>query len=144
MIEKCPERRSDCPISYALDFVGDKWTLIVVRDLVLAHKRYFQDFLASGEGIASNILASRLKLLEASGLVTREDDPAHRRRVIYRPTEKALDLLPAIVELVRWGAKYDPKGGKGAPPQVLRRIARDRDGFVSDVRAAHGVRKKTA
>src|SRR5689334_12346898 len=100
---KGPERRSDCPIAYALDFVGDKWTLVVLRDLILGRKRYFQEFLSSNEKIASNILASRLKLLERSGLVTRARDPAHARRVIYAPTEKGLDLLPAILELVRWG-----------------------------------------
>lgn len=134
-----PARRSDCPIAYALDFVGDKWTLIVLRDLILVRKRYFQEFLASSEKIASNILASRLKLLECAGLVTRQTDPAHGRRVIYAPTEKALDLLPTMLELVRWGAKYDAKSG--APPELVRRIAQDRDAYVADVRAAHGVRK---
>jgi DNA-binding HxlR family transcriptional regulator len=132
-----PPRRSDCPISYALDFVGDKWTLIVLRDLIMVRKRYFQEFLASDEKIASNILASRLKLLECAGLVTRQTDPAHGRRVIYAPTEKALDLLPAMLELVRWGAKYDAK--TAAPPQLVRRIAEDRDGFVADIRAPHGI-----
>ena len=93
--------RSHCPISYVLDFVGDKWTLLVLRDLILAHKRYFQEFLDSPEGIASNILASRLKQLEAAGFVTRATDPAHARRVVYAPTGKALDLLPTMLEMVR-------------------------------------------
>src|SRR5258706_12663120 len=118
--KKLPPRRSDCPISYALDFVGDKWTLVVLRDLIMVRKRYFQEFLASSEKIASNILASRLKLLERAGLVTRQTDPAHGRRVIYAPTAKALDLLPIMLELMRWGAKYDAKSG--APPQFLRRL----------------------
>jgi len=135
MKRKLPPRRSDCPIAYALDFVGDKWTLIVLRDLIIVRKRYFQEFLASDEKIASNILASRLKLLECAGLVTRAADPAHARRVIYAPTEKALDLLPAMLELVRWSAKYDAK--TAAPPQLVRRIAEDRDGFVADIRAPH-------
>ncbi len=134
-----PPRRSDCPISYALDFVGDKWTLIVLRDLIIVRKRYFHEFLASDEKIASNILASRLKLLESAGLVTREADPAHARRVIYASTEKALDLLPAMLELVRWSAKYDAR--TAAPPQLVRRIAEDRDGFVADIRTPHLSRK---
>src|SRR5438105_2583586 len=129
MTKTLPERRSDCPISYALDFVGDKWTLIVLRDLMLGRKRYFQELLASNEKIASNILASRLKLLERCGLVTRATDPDHGRRVIYTPTEKALDLLPAILELVRWGAKYDSRSAP--PPQLMRRLSKDRDGFVA-------------
>ena len=142
MRKKSPPRRSDCPISCALDFVGDKWTLIVLRDLMLGRKRYFQEFLASNEKIASNILASRLKLLERSGLVTRATDPAHGRRVIYSPTEKALDLLPAILELVRWGAKYDAKSA--APSQLMRRLSKDRDGLVAELRVAHGMRKTAA
>ena len=127
--------RSHCPISYALDFVGDKWTLLVLRDLILARKRYFQEFLDSPEGIATNILTARLKQLESAGFVTRRADPGHGRRMIYAPTDKALDLLPTMVELVRWGAKYDAKSD--APPPLLKGIARDRDGFVAAVRAQH-------
>ncbi len=134
-----PPRRSDCPIAYALDFVGDKWTLIVLRDLIMARKRHFQEFLAASEKIASNILASRLKLLERAELVTRKTDPVHGRRVIYAPTAKALDLLPAMLELVRWSAKYDAR--TAAPPKLVRRIAEDRDSFVAEIRAAHGSRK---
>ena len=134
-VKKMPPRRSDCPISCALDFVGDKWTLIVLRDLMLGRKRYFQELLGSGEKIASNILASRLKLLERSGLVTRDTDPAHGRRVIYAPTGKALDLLPTMLELMRWGAKYTQR--TAAPSHLVRRLASDRDGLIADVRAQH-------
>lgn len=130
-----PDLRSNCPISFALDLVGDKWTLIVLRDLMLARKRYFQQFLDSNEGIASNILAARLKLLECAGMVTRETDPAHARRVIYAPTEKALDLLPLLLELLLWGTKHHAKAN--APEEVVRRAAADRDGLIAELRAAH-------
>src|ERR1700741_421347 len=132
MGQALPACRSHCPISYALDFVGDRWTLLVLRDLILGRKRYFREFLESSEKIATNILASRLKQLEAAGVVPRATDPEHARRVVYTPTGKALDLLPAMVELVRWGAKYDPKSD--APAQVLKGITKDRDGFVAQVR----------
>ncbi len=135
MRENLPSCRSHCPISYALDFVGDRWTLLVLRDLILGRKRYFREFLESQEGIATNILTSRLKLLEASGFVTRSPDPSHSRRGVYTPTDKALDLLPAMLELVRWGAKYDRKSD--APPRVLKGIAKNRDGFVAEVRSQH-------
>ena len=135
MREELPSCRSHCPISYALDFVGDRWTLIVLRDLILARKRHFQEFLDSQEKIATNILASRLKQLEAAGLVKRTVDPRHARRVVYTPTEKALDLLPTILELVRWGAKYDAKSD--APAHLIKGIAKDRDGFVAEVRSQH-------
>ena len=101
----------------------------------MARRRYFQELLAANEGIASNILASRLKLLEAAGMITRQRDPAQARRVIYEPTEKALDLLPVMIELIRWGMKYDPSAT--APAHFVHRLAKDRDGFIADIRAAH-------
>jgi len=134
MRKKLPPRRSDCPISCALDLVGDKWTLLVLRDLIMARKRYFREFLDSNEQIASNILAKRLKLLEAAGLVTRRHDPQHGRQVIYEPTARALDLLPVMLELARWGASHQAK--TAAPPGMIRRIAEDRDALVADLRAA--------
>lgn len=136
MKKRLPPRRSNCPIACALDFVGDRWTLVVLRDLIMVRKRYFQELLAGPEGIASNILASRLKLLETAGMVTRQRDPAQAKRVIYAPTEKALDLLPAMLELMRWSAKYDPKSA--APAPLRRRLAEDSDGFIAQLRAAHG------
>lgn len=130
-----PRHRSDCPISYALDLVGDKWTLIVLRDLMFPRKRHFQEFLASPEKIASNILASRLKLLEGAGLVTRKVDPAQARRVIYAPTAKALDLLPVLLEMLLWGTRYHARAN--APEAFVRRAAADRAGLIAELRAAH-------
>lgn len=138
MKKRLPARRSDCPISCALDLVGDKWTLVVLRDLIMARKRYFQELLEGNEGIATNILASRLKTLEAAGLVTRRADPDQSRRVIYAPTAKALDLLPVLMELIRWNTKYN---SRAAPPaHLMRRLAEDRDGLIAELRAAHGKR----
>ena len=134
MKKKLPPRRSDCPITYALDFIGDKWTLVVLRDLIIVRKRQFRDFLASDEKIASNILSSRLKLLEAAGMVTRRGDPEHARHVIYEPTEKGFDLLPTMLEMVRWSAKYDSR--TAAPPAIVRRIARDRDAYIAEIRSS--------
>jgi len=136
MTSRLPPRRSDCGISCALDFVGDRWTLLVLRDLIMARKRYFREMLASPEGIASNILASRLRQLETAGMVTRRADPSHKRQVIYSPTEKALDLLPSMLELMRWSVKWNSKSG--APPPILRRVMKDRDQFIAELRALHG------
>lgn len=130
-----PSRRSSCPIASALDFVGDKWTLVVLRDIIMVRRRHFHELLAGNEGIASNILASRLQRLEAAGMITRQRDPAEPRRVIYQPTAKALDLLPVMIELVRWGLKYDQK--TSAPAQFMRRLDQDREQFIADIRAAH-------
>lgn len=124
----------------ALNIVGDRWTLLVIRDMVMGSKRYFQDFLESDEKIASNILASRLKLLEGTGMITRAIDSEHARRVIYSPTAKALDLLPVMLELVRWGATHEPK--TGVTPTFVRRIADDREAVVSEIRSRHSVAGK--
>ena len=135
MKKSLPSRRSDCPIARALDFIGDKWTLVLLRDIIMVRKRYFQELLAGNEGIASNILASRLKLLEAAGMITRRRDPGQARRVIYEPTGKALDLLPVLIELIRWGMKYDRNAA--APARFVRRLAEDYDGLIADIRATH-------
>jgi DNA-binding HxlR family transcriptional regulator len=129
-------QRSDCPIAYALDFVGDRWTLVVLRDLIMLRKRRFTELQSGNEGIATNILASRLKRLEAAGMIRRQRDPDQARRVVYLPTAKALDLLPVLVELVRWGNKYYPKSS--VPPRLLRRMNDDQAGFIAELRASHG------
>src|SRR5688500_3915984 len=134
MTKKNRSRCSSCPISYALDIFGDKWTLLVIRDLVFARKRHFQDFLASPEKIASNILADRLKVLEASGIVSRRPDPANARKVIYELAEKGEDLIPALLELVHWGAKYAAK--TDAPKHFIRRIEKDREDFIADIKSS--------
>jgi DNA-binding HxlR family transcriptional regulator len=127
-------RRSSCPISYVLDILGDKWTLLVVRDLAFSRKRYFRDFLASSEKIASNILADRLKTLAASGIVSRRPDPANARKIIYDLTEKGEDLIPALLELGHWGAKHDAE--TGAPRHYIRRIEKDREGLIAEIKSS--------
>ena len=124
--------RSHCPIAFALDIFGDRWTLIVLRDLLLGGKTRYREFLASEERIATNVLAERLSRLERSGLVRRERASGGGRQRTYRPTTMALDLLPMLLEISLWSAKYDPK--TAAPPALMRRIRRDRKGFIDTIR----------
>jgi DNA-binding HxlR family transcriptional regulator len=126
--------RSTCPLALALDVLGDRWTLLVIRDLVFTRKRRFGEFLESPEGIASNILADRLRRLEQWGIVTRRTDPASARQVIYRLTDKGKDLIPVVLELMRWGATHD--AAAATPKTVARRIRGDREGFAAELRAA--------
>ncbi|CDX40980.1 Transcriptional regulator, HxlR family [Mesorhizobium sp. SOD10] len=98
--------RSGCPISLSLELVGDRWTLLIIRDLVFAGKRHFREFLQSDEGISSRTLAERLQTLQDEGIVTRSDDPTHALKAIYRLTEAGIDLLPVLVMLGAWGSKY--------------------------------------
>jgi len=100
--------RSLCPISLALDVVGDKWSLLILRDLMFAGKSHYRELLQSDEGISSNILAERLKRLVEAGLLTKTDDPSHKQKAIYRLTAMGIDLLPAIAQLGIWGRKYQP------------------------------------
>jgi DNA-binding HxlR family transcriptional regulator len=97
---------SDCPICYSLDVVGDKWTLLILRDILVRQKRYYRDFLSSSEGIATNILAARLKSMLDEGLITKMNDPENRSQVIYTPTKKAMALLPVLKAMVKWGLKF--------------------------------------
>ena len=126
------ERRSDCPISFALDLLGDRWTLLVVRDLGLKGKRSFSELLASDEGIATNVLADRLARLEGAGLVDKRRDPSDGRRFVYRLTESGKDLLPLLVEMIVWSAGHDAH--TAAPASFVRAAKRDRSGLVRKLR----------
>lgn len=101
--------RSGCPINLTLEVVGDKWSLIVLRDMMFGNRRYFRELLTnSEEGIASNILADRLKRLVDDGMITRADDPSHKQKAIYSLTEMAIDLLPVFAQIGAWGRKWLP------------------------------------
>lgn len=114
------ENRSGCPINLALEVLGDRWSLIVIRDIMFGNRRRFRELLTrSQEGIASNILAARLKRLAEAGLLSRSDDPAHRQRGIYSLTEKAIQLVPVLVELGAWGRRHLPTSPELAIRQQL-------------------------
>lgn len=104
-----PVHRSGCPINLAVEVFGDRWSLIVLRDMMFGNRRYFREFLnGSLEGIASNILADRLKALIAKGMITREDDPSHKQKALYSLTEKSIALVPVFVQLGVWGRRWMP------------------------------------
>ncbi|MGI9235507.1 MAG: winged helix-turn-helix transcriptional regulator [Woeseiaceae bacterium] len=125
--------RSSCPISYGLDLFGDRWTLLVLRDLILHGKRRFAEFLDSDEKIASNILADRLQRLEARGIIERKSDPEDARQKIALVTELGLSLTPVLLEIAAWGASHDP--ATGAPDGFAEAFYADREGYYRDHRA---------
>lgn len=126
-------RDTGCPIAFALDTFGDRWTLIIIRDMLIKGYQTYGEFESSDEKIATNVLADRLFELEAFGIVTKGRDPKNRRRVLYRLTEKGADLAPVLLEMVRWSGKHDPN--TVAKDAVLSRIENDRDGFANDLRS---------
>ena len=126
-------RRSSCPISFALDTFGDKWSLLVLRDLIFKDKSNYEDFIQSEEQISTNILAERLKRLKDEGLIEGKPDKENKRKIVYTPTPKALDLIPMILEMIEWSASYDPK--TGAPEEFLKMLKKDRKKLAKQIRA---------
>ncbi|MCP9757294.1 transcriptional regulator [Lacihabitans sp. CCS-44] len=100
--------RSECPISCSLEVFGDKWSLLIIRDLIFYQKSTYGDFLKSDEKIATNILASRLLALEENGIIEKREHPDSKAKVLYRLTNKGIDLLPIIFEIHLWAEKYFP------------------------------------
>jgi DNA-binding HxlR family transcriptional regulator len=102
------EHRSGCPINLTLEVLGDKWSLLILRDMIFSGKRHFRELMRSQEGISSNILADRLRVLVAEGLLTKTDDPTHKQKAIYSLTEKAIELVPVLAHIGAWGRKHLP------------------------------------
>ena len=100
--------RSECPISYTLDFLGDKWTLLILRDMIFEGKSSYSEFLNSDEKIATNILADRLVSLVENGFVMKAVMPDSRSKSVYKLTDKAIGLLPLLTEMILWGSKFSP------------------------------------
>src|SRR5262247_1898293 len=97
-----PRRRSGCPLNASVEMLGDRWSLLVIRDMMVRGYRTYREFLKSDEKIATNILADRLEKLEAHGIITARPDPSDARKLIYRLTEKGIDLAPVLAEMVLW------------------------------------------
>ena len=133
-------RRSDCPVSISLEILGDRWSLLIVRDMMVRAFRTFKQFRESGEGIATNILADRLCKLEAAGIIVAERDSADRRRITYRLTEKGIDLAPVLLDLLIWGAHHEESG---APCGLIAAMAKNREQILADVRRRWKERDRT-
>jgi DNA-binding HxlR family transcriptional regulator len=97
---------SSCPIALSLDLLGDKWSLVILRDVLFGGKSHFREFLSSSEKISTNILSARLESLVAGEFLTKHDDAKNKSAAIYKPTQKALDLLPVLFEFINWGVRY--------------------------------------
>ncbi|MEJ1239329.1 helix-turn-helix domain-containing protein [Chryseolinea sp. T2] len=124
--------RSDCPISCTLDVIGDKWSLLIIRDVMLRGKMSYSEFLNSEEKIATNILVARLAMLEEEGILAREVSPGNKSKYIYRLTQKGADLMPVIIELMDWGAKYN----RNCPRKELgQKIKKDKAAVVRELAA---------
>ncbi|MCW3168873.1 helix-turn-helix transcriptional regulator [Chryseobacterium sp. 09-1422] len=124
------KKRSDCPISSSLDVWGDKWSLLIVRDLMFKKQSTYGEFLKSDEKIATNILASRLLMLEENGIISKQDHPDSKAKVLYKLTEKGINLLPLLIEINLWAEKYSeiPESQK----MILTAVKKDKVGFIEE------------
>jgi len=124
-------RRSECPLNASVEMLGDRWSLLIIRDMMLRGFRNYKEFMDCYEGIATNILADRLSKLVANGIITSEQDPADGRRLIYFLTAKGIDLAPVLTEMVLWASKHENTGNQA----LIQQMRKDKDKVIADVRA---------
>src|SRR3989442_1074574 len=125
-------KRSDCPINFALETFGDPWSLLIIRDIVYFGKKTYSEFLESEEGMATNILASRLARLEQAGILVKQPSPSDKRKEEYVLTEKGLDLIPVLVELANWSAQHDPQ--TAAPAAWIALMEAEKEKMIQRIR----------
>ena len=124
------ERRSGCPLNASVEILGDRWSLLIIRDMMLRGFRTYKEFLESYEKIATNILADRLQKLIGHGIITAESNPSDGRKLIYSLTPKGIDLAPVLTEMVLWAAEHEDTGNQA----LVREMKRDREKFISAIR----------
>jgi DNA-binding HxlR family transcriptional regulator len=124
--------RSQCPISTALDIFGDKWSLLILRDLIFNNKNTYGEFLNTDEKIATNILADRLATLEVAGIISKHNHPESKVKVLYKLTEKGVDLIPVLVEIIVWSEKYHKVHPHAV--QFVKMIKKDKAGLLQGLR----------
>ena len=125
------KRRSGCPVSISLEIFGDRWSLLIIRDLMVRGFRTFRQFQQSGEGVATNILADRLRKLQMAGIIAAETDKTDGRKLNYRLTEKGIDLAPVLLDLLIWGARHERTA---APCSLIAEMAKNREEILVEVR----------
>lgn len=126
-----PNHRSGCPINILLETLGDTWSLLIVRDLMFFGRTTYNDFLNAGEGIATNVLSTRLQKLETVGIIEKRRDSNDARKFIYRLTEKGIDLAPMLIEMILWSAHHEQTE---APAPVVEAMRQDRAAFIAKLR----------
>jgi DNA-binding HxlR family transcriptional regulator len=130
-VKKKIEYRSQCPISTALDIFGDRWTLLVIRDLLFKEKRTYGEFMESEESIATNILADRLSLLELAGIISKQRHPDNKLKILYSLTPKGIDLIPVLVEIIAWSEKYHEVHPHAK--DFAKSLRKDKEGVVKGI-----------
>jgi DNA-binding HxlR family transcriptional regulator len=123
-------RRSGCPLNASVEMLGDRWSLLIIRDMMLRGFRTYKEFLGCYEGIATNILADRLQKLIAYGIITAKPDPEDGRKLIYSLTPKGIDLAPVLTEMVLWAAAHEDTGNQA----LVKQMKEDKEKFLAAIR----------
>ncbi len=123
-------RRSECPLNASVEMLGDRWTLLILRDMMVSGLHTFKEFLGSGEKIATNILADRLRRLEADEMIDSQPDPSDGRKRIYTLTAKGIDLAPVLTEMVLWASRHERTGNQ----PLVERMNKDKQQFLAGIR----------
>ena len=126
------EVRSHCPINYTLEHFGDKWSLLIIRDLMFKGKRHYNEFLEAGEKVSTSVLGDRLKKLEEAGIITRGEDAVKKSRIRYSLTQKGIDLLPILIEMIVWGGFKDEL--TESPKEFLEQATQNREVLINEIR----------
>jgi DNA-binding HxlR family transcriptional regulator len=126
------EVRSHCPINYTLEHFGDKWSLLIIRDLMFKGKRHYNEFLEAGEKVSTSVLGDRLKKLEEAGIITRGEDAVKKSRIRYSLTQKGIDLLPILIEMIVWGGFKDEL--TESPKEFLDQATQNREALIKEIR----------
>jgi len=131
----CKEFRSHCAVNYGVEIFGDRWSLLIIRDIVFGGKKTYGEFLKSKEGIATNVLASRLAFLEEQGILSKAPSPDDKRKDFYTLTEKGLDLIPIVLNIVLWSAQHDAKSYVQPPKDFVARLRQNPIQVSEEVKA---------
>jgi DNA-binding HxlR family transcriptional regulator len=132
------KKRSQCPISSALDIIGDKWSLLIIRDIILSSKNTYNEFLKAEEKIATNVLADRLSMLESAEILVKEEHPDSKAKIFYRLSEQGIDLLPVLVEMILWSDKYLTISPQAK--QFAKQLRKDKETVIKQI--SSGLKKR--
>lgn len=126
------EVRSHCPINFTLEHIGDKWSLLIIRDLMFKGKRHYNEFLEAGEKVSTSVLGDRLKMLEEMGIISKGQDIVKKSRIRYSLTQKGIDLLPILIEMIIWGGEKDSL--TESPKEFMDKAINHRENLIREIR----------
>lgn len=126
------EVRSHCPINFTIEHFGDKWSLLIIRDLMFKGKRHYNEFLEAGEKVSTSVLGDRLKMLEEMGIISKGKDTVKKSRIRYSLTQKGIDLLPIMIEMIIWGGEKDPF--TESPKEFMEQAINHREDLIKGIR----------